>query len=90
MGIYAKRFLKIKYQNYRLKDNLYYAYQEKYTKEFIKLKKLEAFSSFLSDNKSYSTWFIKDNTNLINTLNDYLSRYNYKLDITLDKRFVYW
>lgn len=85
MGIYAKRFLKIKYQNYRLKDNLYYAYQEKYTKEFIKLKKLEAFSSFLSDNKSYSTWFIKDNTNLINTLNDYLSRYNYKLDITLDK-----
>lgn len=84
-GIYAKRFLKIKYQNYRLKDNLYYAYQEKYTKEFIKLKKLEAFSSFLSDNKSYSTWFIKDNTNLINTLNDYLSRYNYKLDITLDK-----
>lgn len=83
--IYAKRFLKIKYQNYRLKDNLYYAYQEKYTKEFIKLKKLEAFSSFLSDNKSYSTWFIKDNTNLINTLNDYLSRYNYKLDITLDK-----
>ena len=85
MGIYAKRFLKIKYQNYRLKDNLYYAYQEKYTKEFIKLKKLEAFISFLSDNKSYSTWFIKDNTNLINTLNDYLSRYNYKLDITLDK-----
>lgn len=85
IGIYAKRFLKIKYQNYRLKDNLYYAYQEKYTKEFIKLKKLEAFSSFLSDNKSYSTWFIKDNTNLINTLNDYLSRYNYKLDITLDK-----
>lgn len=85
MGIYAKRFLKIKYQNYRLKDNLYYAYQEKYTKEFIKLKKLEAFSSFLSDNKSYSTWFIKDNTNLINTLNDYLSRYNYKLDITLNK-----
>lgn len=85
MEIYAKRFLKIKYQNYRLKDNLYYAYQEKYTKEFIKLKKLEAFSSFLSDNKSYSTWFIKDNTNLINTLNDYLSRYNYKLDITLDK-----
>lgn len=85
MGIYAKRFLKIKYQNYRLKDSLYYAYQEKYTKEFIKLKKLEAFSSFLSDNKSYSTWFIKDNTNLINTLNDYLSRYNYKLDITLDK-----
>ena len=83
--IYAKRFLKIKYQNYRLKDNLYYAYQEKYTKEFIKIKKLEAFSSFLSDNKSYSTWFIKDNTNLINTLNDYLSRYNYKLDITLDK-----
>lgn len=83
--IYAKRFLKIKYQNYRLKDNLYYAYQEKYTKEFIKLKKLEAFSSFLSDNKSYSTWLIKDNTNLINTLNDYLSRYNYKLDITLDK-----
>ena len=85
MGIYAKRFLKIKYQNYRLKDNLYYAYQEKYTKEFIKLKKLEAFSSFLRDGKSYFTWFIKDNTNLINTLNDYLSRYNYKLDITLDK-----
>ena len=85
MGMYAKRFLKIKYQNYRLKDSLYYAYQEKYTKEFIKLKKLEAFTSFLSDNKSYSTWFIKDNTNLINTLNDYLSRYNYKLDITLDK-----
>lgn len=85
MGIYAKRFLKIKYQNYRLKDNLYYAYQEKYTKEFIKLKKLEAFTSFLSDEKSYSTWLIKDNTNLINTLNDYLSRYNYKLDITLDK-----
>ena len=83
--MYAKRFLKIKYQNYRLKDSLYYAYQEKYTKEFIKLKKLEAFTSFLSDNKSYSTWFIKDNTNLINTLNDYLSRYNYKLDITLDK-----
>lgn len=85
MVIYAKRFLKIKYQNYRLKDSLYYAYQEKYTKEFIKLKKLEAFTSFLSDEKSYSTWFIKDNTNLINTLNDYLSRYNYKLDITLDK-----
>ena len=83
--MYAKRFLKIKYQNYRLKDSLYYAYQEKYTKEFIKLKKLEAFTSFLSDEKSYSTWFIKDNTNLINTLNDYLSRYNYKLDITLDK-----
>ena len=83
--MYAKRFLKIKYQNYRLKDSLYYAYQEKYTKEFIKLKKLEAFSSFLRDGKSYSTWFIKDNTNLINTLNDYLSRYNYKLDITLDK-----
>lgn len=82
--MYAKRFLKIKYQNYRLKDSLYYAYQEKYTKEFIKLKKLEVFSSFLSDGKSYSTWFIKDNTNLINTLNDYLSRYNYKLDITLD------
>ena len=83
--MYAKRFLKIKYQNYRLKDNLYYAYQEKYTKEFIKIKKLEVFTSFLRDNKSYSTWFIKDNTNLINTLNDYLSNYNYKLDITLDK-----
>lgn len=83
--MYAKRFLKIKYQNYRLKDNLYYAYQEKYTKEFIKFKKLEVFTSFLRDNKSYSTWFIKDNTNLINSLNDYLSNYNYKLDITLDK-----
>ena len=83
--MYAKRFLKVKYQNYRLKDSLYYAYQEKYTKEFIKLKKLTVLTSFLKDGKSYSTWFIKDNSNLVRILEDYLSRYNYKLDITLDK-----
>ena len=85
MRLYAKRFLRVKYQNYRLKDSLYYAYQEKYTKEFIKLKKLNVLTDFLKDGKSYSTWFIKDNSNLGSILEDYLSRYNYKLDITLDK-----
>ena len=85
MRLYAKRFLRVKYQNYRLKDNLYYAYQEKYTKEFIKLKKLNVLADFLKDGKAYSNWFIKDNSNLKNILEDYLSRYNYKLDITLDK-----
>lgn len=80
-----ERFLRLKRNNYRLRDDLYYEIIDKYTKEFINFKKLGVLREYLRDNNNYQDWFIKSPEGLKNTLEEYLKRYNYTLEIVLEK-----
>ena len=79
------RFLRLKRNNYRLRDDLYYEIIDKYTKEFINFKKLGVLGEYLKNNNNYQDWFIKSPEGLKNTLEEYLKRYNYTLEIVLEK-----
>lgn len=80
-----ERFLRLKRNNYRLRDDLYYEVIDKYTKEFINFKKLGVLREYLKDNNNYQDWFIKSPEGLKNSLEEYLKKYSYTLDTVLER-----
>lgn len=80
-----ERFLRLKRNNYRLRDDLYYLVVDKYTKEFINLKKLGVLRDYLKNEIAYPDYFNKSPKGLKTSLETYLSKYNYSLDMVLQK-----
>ena len=80
-----ERFLRLKRNNYRLRDDLYYLVVDKYTKEFINFKKLGVLRDYLKNAIAYPDYFNKSPKGLKTSLETYLSKYNYSLDMVLQK-----
>lgn len=80
-----ERFLRLKRNNYRLRDDLYYQVVDKYTKEFINFKKLGVLRAYLKEEADFKDWFVRSPEKLKTTLEEYLSRYSYTLEMVLDK-----
>lgn len=80
-----EKFLRLKRNNYRLRDDLYYLVVDKYTKEFINFKKLGVLRDYLKNEIAYQDYFNKSPKGLKTSLETYLSKYSYSLDMVLEK-----